>query len=84
MFDNDTFRRYTILSIFAYDQVGLLHRIAWTLAQHRIVLHFAKIDTHLDQIADVFYVSEIDGQPILDLYRQIEIRDALLSVVSNT
>ncbi len=83
MFDNDTFRRYTILSIFAYDQVGLLYRIAWTLAQHRVVLHFAKIDTHLDQIADVFYISEIDGQPILELNRQNEIRDALLAVVSN-
>ncbi len=81
-FDNDTFRRYTILSIFAYDQVGLLYRIAATLAQHRVVLHFAKIDTHLDQIADVFYVTELDGNPIYDLGRHGEIRAALLAVVS--
>jgi [protein-PII] uridylyltransferase len=83
-FDNETFRRYTILSIFAYDQVGLLYRIAATLAELSVVLHFAKIDTHLDQIADVFYVSELSGEPILDTYRQIEIRDALLGAVNRT
>ncbi len=81
-FDNETFGRYTILSIFAYDRVGLLYHIASTLAEHRVVLHFAKIDTHLDQIADVFYVTEVDGSPILDTYRQIELRDALLKSVS--
>ena len=60
--DNETVERYTIVSLFTYDQVGLLYRVAAALADLRIVLHFAKIDTHLDQTADVFYVSEQDGQ----------------------
>ncbi len=78
VFDNETVDRYTILSFFAYDEVGLLYRIAKTLAEKRVVLHFAKIDTHLDQVADVFYVSEQDGSKLIDAKRQREIREALL------
>ncbi|QDT08748.1 [protein-PII] uridylyltransferase [Planctomycetes bacterium K23_9] len=81
VFDNATVDRFTILSLFAYDQVGLLHRIAVALADLRIVLHFAKIDTHLDQIADVFYVTEEDGSLIDDVSRQEAVRDKLIQVV---
>ncbi len=80
VFDNQTVDRYTILSFFTYDQIGLLYRVAAALAGLQIVLHFAKIDTHLDQTADVFYVSEQDGQQIRDPQRQNQIRDALLKV----
>ena len=82
VFDNETLERYTILSLFAYDQTGLLYRIASTLSDRNLVLHFAKIDTHLDQIADVFYVTEEDGKQLQDQTRQEEVRDALLDVVS--
>ncbi len=82
VFDNQTVDRYTILSVFAYDQSGLLYRIASTLSQKRVVLHFAKIDTHLDQIADVFYVSETDGTKLVDERRREEVRDALMEAIS--
>ncbi len=81
MFDNDSIDRYTIISVFAYNEVGLLYRIADVLAKHRLVLHFAKIDTHLDQIADVFYVSEADGSRVTDSDRQREICEALLAAI---
>lgn len=80
VFDNDTIDTYTIISFFDYNQVGLLHRIAASLSQQQLVLHFAKIDTHIDQVADVFYVTERDGSRITDPQRQQEIRAALLAV----
>ncbi|MFK8111559.1 MAG: [protein-PII] uridylyltransferase [Rubripirellula sp.] len=79
VFDNDTVDRCTILSFFAYDEVGLLYRIAGTLAAEELVLYFAKIDTHLDQVADVFYVTEKDGSRVTNPDRQQQIREALLS-----
>lgn len=81
VFDNETVDRYTIVSFFAYDEVGLLYRIATAFSALRVVLHFAKIDTHLDQVADVFYVSEEGGGKLTDRARQQEIREALLAVV---
>ena len=82
VFDNETVERYTILSFFAYDEVGLLYRIAATLAKMNVVLHFAKIDTHLDQVADVFYVSEPDGAKFTNSERRAAIRNELLSTCS--
>lgn len=80
VFDNKTVDRYTIISLFAYNQVGLLSRIAAALASLDLVLSFAKIDTHLDQVADVFYVSESSGEKLTSKERQNEVRETLLNV----
>ena len=80
-FDNETMDRYTNVLLFAYDRPGLLASIASTFATLRIVLHFAKIDTHLDQAVDVFYVSELNDVKIVDPKRLEQIRTALLEAV---
>jgi len=80
-FDNDTLDRYTIVSLFAYDQSGLLYRIARAFNELDVILHFAKIDTHLDQVADVFYVTDLEGGK-LDHDRRQSVRESLLDVVS--
>lgn len=80
-FDNGTTDRYTILLLFAYDRPGLLARIAAVLAGLKVVLHFAKIDTHLDQAVDVFYISELDGSKITSPERLNQIRGELLEAV---
>ncbi|OYP31028.1 [protein-PII] uridylyltransferase [Rhodopirellula sp. MGV] len=79
-FDNETLDRFTILSFFAYDQTGLLYKIASALSEMGLVIHFAKIDTHLDQVADVFYVTEIDGGKVEHEQRKQEIRGVLLGI----
>ncbi|SMP39410.1 UTP--GlnB (protein PII) uridylyltransferase, GlnD [Neorhodopirellula lusitana] len=81
IFDNDTFDHQTILSLFTYDRAGLLSEIAAVLFQQGVSVHFAKIDTHLDQIADVFYITDAKDQPILSSDFQNEIRQAILSVI---
>ncbi len=82
-FDNDTMDCYTILLLFAYDRPGLLASISSVLANLKIVLHFAKIDTHLDQAVDVFYISELDGAKINAEDRLEQIRVALLEAVDH-
>lgn len=81
-FDVDTMDRYTIVLLFAYDRPGLLASIASTFAHLKIVLHFAKIDTHLDQAVDVFYITELGDQKIVDADRLEQIRFALLDAVA--
>lgn len=77
-FDNKTSDRYTIVSLFAYDRPGLLYSLARVLAEAELVLHFAKISTHLDQAADIFYVTELDGRQVESETRQNEIREQLI------
>ncbi len=83
-FDNETMDRYTILLLFAYDRPGLLASVSAVLASLKIVLHFAKIDTHLDQAVDVFYISELDNTKITSPARLSQIRFALLAAADHT
>ena len=62
--DNVTAEKYTILTIFAYDRMGLLLLITGTLYELELEVHLAKIATHLDQVVDVFYVTDRQGEKI--------------------
>jgi len=48
---------YQVLSIVASDRPGLLYALARVLAQYRISLHSAKINTLGDRVEDVFLIS---------------------------
>ncbi|KPK05177.1 MAG: protein-PII uridylyltransferase [Betaproteobacteria bacterium SG8_39] len=48
---------YQVLSIVASDRPGLLYAIARVLAEHKVSLHTAKINTLGDRAEDVFLVS---------------------------
>ncbi len=54
--------RCTVIEVSTIDRRGLLYWLARTLHDLRLVIRFAKIGTHLDQVVDVFYVTERDGQ----------------------
>ena len=41
-------------------------------------ISFAKISTKVDQVVDVFYVIDLDGQKIYDQERLEEIKKAIL------
>ena len=76
--DNDTADDFTIIDVFGRDRVGLLHDIAKVLFELRLKIHLAKISTAVDQVLDVFYVTELDGTKCL---REDEIRAALERIV---
>lgn len=76
--DNATSDRFTILDIFALDRTGLLYTITRRLYELGLSVHKAKIGSHLDQVVDVFYVTDNDGNKISDEQRLTEIRNSLL------
>ncbi|MCK4691010.1 MAG: [protein-PII] uridylyltransferase, partial [Desulfuromonadales bacterium] len=77
-FDNEVSDRYTVLDIFANDEVGLLYKITRTLNELGLYIAVAKISTKVDQAADVFYVSDIFGQKISDPEKVEAIRRTML------
>jgi [protein-PII] uridylyltransferase len=62
--DNNSSDRYTILDIFAHNRAGLLYTITRKLFELGLSVSRAKIATHLDQVVDVFYVLNQEGQKI--------------------
>jgi [protein-PII] uridylyltransferase len=75
--DNETSDRFTIIDVFADDRQGLLYVITRTIFELGLSVHGARISTRLDQVADVFYVSEADGKKIQDHGRLEAVRAAL-------
>jgi [protein-PII] uridylyltransferase len=80
-FDNSLSADYTILDIFTFDRPGLLYAIARTLFEMGLSVWRAKIGTFLDQVVDVFYVSDMLGQKIEDEARLESICRRLLEVI---
>ncbi|MGI6416883.1 MAG: [protein-PII] uridylyltransferase [Thermoguttaceae bacterium] len=79
--DNTTSDRFTILDIFAADRPGLLYAIARTLFEMDLSVARAKIGTYLDQVVDVFYVTDVAGKKIESATRIQQIRSRLLDVI---
>lgn len=77
--DNNTSDRFTILDIFATDRMGLLYTITRMLYDFGLSVHMAKIGTHLDQVVDVFYVTDGAGEKICDDQRLQQIASRLLA-----
>jgi [protein-PII] uridylyltransferase len=81
--DNSTSDRFTIVDIFASDRMGLLYTISRTLFEQGLSVSLAKIGTYLDQVVDVFYVTDHSGQKVEDEQQLHRIRQALLAAIKN-
>jgi [protein-PII] uridylyltransferase len=69
--DNDSSSFFTIIEVFTYDFPGLLYKITDALFRCGLDIWVAKIATKVDQVVDVFYVRDFDGQKV-DLPDQVE------------
>jgi [protein-PII] uridylyltransferase len=79
--DTQTSDRFTIIDVFALDQMGLLYAITRTLFELGLSVGVAKIGTHLDQVVDVFYVTDSEQRKIVDPVRLKEIAQRLESAI---
>jgi [protein-PII] uridylyltransferase len=66
VFDNVTSDFFSIIEVYAHDFPGLLYKITNALFQCGLDICFAKIGTKVDQVVDVFYVRDFEGQKIDD------------------
>ena len=80
--DNTTAEKYTIVAAFAYDKMGLLYAITRTLFELGLSVSMAKIGTRLDQVVDVFYVTDQrTGAKIYNEHRLNDIRQRLIAAI---
>jgi len=79
--DNRVSREYTVLDVYTGDRVGLLFTITNCLYHLWVEIHLAKITTMVDQVLDVFYVTDNEGRKIEDPARLELIRRELTSAL---
>jgi [protein-PII] uridylyltransferase len=76
--DNRSSERFTVVDVFTQDRPGLLFAITYTLFQLGCIIHLARISTNADQALDVFYVSDLNGNKIVELERMRKLQVALV------
>ena len=76
--DNTSSDFFTLIEVFATDKVGLLYEITRTLFDLHLDIRIAKIGNKGDQSADIFYVTDFEGQKIEDRTKISEIKKSLL------
>ena len=79
--DNNTSPHCTIIDVFAHDRPGLLYTATRAIFKLGLSVMLAKISTHLDQVVDVFYVTDAKGEKIHDGDRIRHIRDHLFETI---
>ena len=69
--DNTSSSFFTIIEVFTYDFPGLLFSISDAIFRCDLNIWVAKIATKADQVVDVFYVRDVNGQKV-DLPDQVK------------
>ncbi|UCD82724.1 MAG: [protein-PII] uridylyltransferase [Desulfobacterales bacterium] len=76
--DNNSSSFFTIIEVFTYDFPGLLFSITDALFNCDLNIWVAKIATKADQVVDVFYVWDLNGQKVDSEDQVMQIKSAIL------
>ena len=82
-FDNERSATYTVLQVEAPDRLGLLYDILRALTSTEVDIAHAIIVTDQGEAADVFYLTDTNGEKINDPDVLQRMRDALLKALSS-
>ena len=75
--DNEASDDFSIVEVFTDDRMGVLFKITHSLHLLGLSIHVAKISTNVDQVADVFYVTDRSGKKIAEAERVAEVKSYL-------
>jgi [protein-PII] uridylyltransferase len=81
--DEDASDFYTIIEVYTWDRPGVLHTITNTLYELGLTIQLAKISTPGAQVADVFYVTDLSGEKLMNFDVHEKVRETLLNCLSS-
>lgn len=82
--DNRSSSFFTIIEVFSRDYPGLLFGITDALFRCKLDVWVAKIATKVDQVVDVFYVRDFDGQKVDSAGQISAIQTAITDVLQGS
>ncbi len=80
--DNESSDDFTIIEYYSNDRIGLLYEVSKAINKLGISINYAKISTKVDQVSDVFYVTDTKNNKITSAKKMKEIKETLLSLDS--
>ncbi|MGD2186994.1 MAG: HD domain-containing protein, partial [Desulfobacterales bacterium] len=79
--DNTSSSFFTIIEVFTYDFPGLLYSISDALFRCDLDIWVAKIATKADQVVDVFYVRDLNGQKVDTPKLESKIKETIMETL---
>ncbi len=77
-FETEPESRMTLLELITADHPGLLSKVGQAFIECRVLLENARITTIGAQAEDLFFITDIDHKPIMDLDKQQQIRTSII------
>lgn len=81
--DNTSSSFFSIVEVYTYDFPGLLFCITDALFRCSLNIWVAKIATQVDQVVDVFYVRDLNGQKVDNPQQEDQIKTAIAEMIPN-
>jgi [protein-PII] uridylyltransferase len=81
--DNQASADATVIEVYTFDRSGLLYSLARRLHDLELTIWHSKIATNIDQVVDVFYVTNRGGGKIEDAARLEHVRQEMLAVIDD-
>ncbi len=82
-FQADLQKNQTILELISTDRPGLLSQVGQVFNNQGINLHSARISTIGSRVEDMFYITDLQLQPLTDPSKQEQLREELIFVLDN-
>ncbi len=79
LIDNRASASHTVIELNARDRAGLLFDVTRALADLRLAIGSARVNTYGESAIDVFYVKDMFGMKVTDDHRLARIRESLLA-----
>ena len=79
--NNEVSDQHSVIEIFTFDRKGLLYSLARKLHNLSMVIRHAMIGTYLDQVVDVFYITDREGNKVTDKAQIEQLRAELTKVI---
>ena len=81
LFRDDSRNTRTILEVVARDQPGLLAKIALALVKCKVKVQNAKIATFGERAEDIFFITDLQQQPLTDEEQFEELRKTITQLL---
>ncbi len=80
--DNALSREFTVVDVYAGDRPALLFLIVNEMVKLGLDIHMAKISTHLNEVLDVFYVTDSRRRKVEDAAVLDRVRASIVSAIA--
>lgn len=84
LISNELSDSFTVIDVTCRDQIGILFQVALVFSELGLNVHGAVLTTEADKVLDSFYVTEEDGQKVVDLTRCAVIIETLERELAST